>query len=382
MIDFSGHTAKEIERAMLSRVPPDIDTREGSMVQTAVGPVAWYLEGLYMLLGQIQENAYAKTAVGEALDLTAQERGLSRLPATEAVRKGTFNVPIAPGSRFKTINGANSVIFVSGKQASDAGEGYVYRMTCEAAGAVGNSYAGKLLPVTAVSGLTTAVLGEIISPGTEEETDDALRARFFETFNVAAFGGNIQSYRNEILAVPGVGAVQVYPVWKGGGTVLCSILGDDLKPALPAVVENVQRLICPPEDGDLGPSANGYGTAPIGAAVTITTATPLTLDISCSVEFISGVQDGGDMYLEEIRDKIQEYLDTVRRTWGNPPKGHVIEYPVTVYVSRILFAILTIPEVVNASGIQVNGSGDDLRLVETAGLQQIPVLGEVVIHEG
>ena len=53
-----------------------------------------------------------------------------------------------------------------------------------------------------------------------------------------------------------------------------------------------------------------------------------------------------------------------------------------MYVSRILFAILTIPEVVNASGIQVNGSGDDLRLVETAGLQQIPVLGEVVIHEG
>ena len=110
MIDFSGYTAKAIEKAMLARVPPDIDTREGSMVQTAVGPVAWYLEGLYMLLGQIQENAYAKTAVGEALDLTAQERGLSRLPATAAVRKGTFNVPIAPGSRFKTIKDRKSVV--------------------------------------------------------------------------------------------------------------------------------------------------------------------------------------------------------------------------------------------------------------------------------
>ncbi len=381
MIDFSGYTAKAIERTMLSRVPPDIDTREGSIVQTAIGPVAWYLEGLYMLLGQIQENAYAKTAVGEALDLTAQERGLSRLPATAAVRKGIFNVPIASGSRFKTINGANSVIFVSGKRISDASEDYAYTMTCETAGAAGNSYAGKLLPVTAVSGLTTAILGDIISPGIDEETDDALRARFFETFNVAAFGGNIQSYRNEILAVPGVGAVQVYPVWKGGGTVLCSILGDDLKPALPAVVENVQRLICPPEDGNPEPSVNGYGTAPIGAAVTITTAAPLTLNVSCSIEFISGIQDGVNMYLGEIRDKIQEYLDSVIRTWGNPPKGHVIEYPVTVYVSRILFAILTIPEVVNASGIQVNGSGHDLHLIETAELQQIPILGEVIINE-
>ena len=51
MIDFSKYTAKSIERDMLSQVPADIDTREGSMIQTAVGPAAWYLEGTYMLLG-------------------------------------------------------------------------------------------------------------------------------------------------------------------------------------------------------------------------------------------------------------------------------------------------------------------------------------------
>ena len=56
MIDFSKYTAKSIERDMLSQVPADIDTREGSMIQTAVGPAAWYLEGTYMLLGKMQDN--------------------------------------------------------------------------------------------------------------------------------------------------------------------------------------------------------------------------------------------------------------------------------------------------------------------------------------
>ncbi len=40
MIDFSGYTAKAIEREMLAQVPADLDTREGSMIQTAIGPVA------------------------------------------------------------------------------------------------------------------------------------------------------------------------------------------------------------------------------------------------------------------------------------------------------------------------------------------------------
>lgn len=53
--------------------------------------------------------------------------------------------------------------------------------------------------------------------------------------------------------------MQVYPAWKGGGTVLCSILGDDLRPALPATVQKVQNIICPPEDGGSVPSADGYG---------------------------------------------------------------------------------------------------------------------------
>ncbi len=63
-------------------------------------------------------------------------------------------------------------------------------------------------------------------------------------------------------------------------------------------------------------------------------------------------------------------------------KGHTIDYAVTVYVSRIIFAVLTIPEIVNVTNVRINGSEKDLHLTETSELQQIPELGTVVINGG
>ena len=329
----------------------------------------------------LQDNASADKAAGESLDRKVAERGLKRNPAVPAVRKGIFNVPIPDGSQFKTINGASSVTFFSGDLLSQGEEGYTYAMICGVPGNVGNSYQGNLLPVTAVSGLTSAVLGEIILAGVEEERDEALRTRFFETFNSPAFGGNISSYRKAILEIAGVGAVQVYPIWKGGGTVLCSILDDVFQPALPALVERVQEIICPFADGKSEPSDNGYGMAPIGAAVTITTAEALPLHIACHIEFSSDVQNGIDACREEIEAKIREYLLTVSRSWGKPLNGYKVDYNLTVYISRIIFAILSVEQVVNVTDVSVNGSGGDLFLTETAEIQQVPVLGTVVYYD-
>lgn len=380
MVDLSGYTQKKIEKSMLEQVDPNLDTREGSMIQTAIGPVAWFLEGSYLTLGQIQDNSNPVTAVGEALDLIVVTRGISRNPARAAVRQGTFDTEIPEGSKFKTINGADSLIFTSGNLVSSDDVSYAYELTCDTPGTAGNSYTGAILPITAITGLTSASIGTIITAGTDEETDDALRARYWASFGVQAFGGNIAAYRQAILAINGVGAVQVYPAWKGGGTVLCSILGSDLKPALPAIVEEVQKIICPSEDGGLTPSPNGYGMAPIGAAATITTATELTLNITCDIQFESSVQNGVETYREEIEQHISDYLHEVCETWGNPLKSFTISYQVMVYIARIIYAVLQIPEIVNMTNVMINGSGNDLVLTETAELQQVPVLGTVVIN--
>lgn len=382
MLELSGYTKKRIEGKMLSTVPDTLDKRQGSIIQTAISPAAWYLEGLYMILDQIQHNAYADTAVGEALDYICAERGIRRKAATPAVRKGTFNVEIPKGSTFKTINGANSVIFSSGDFIGVESGQYVYELTCMTAGIIGNSYTGNILPITSVSGLTSALIGEIIIPGSDEEKDDSLKKRFTETFDAASFGGNIASYRSAILQIEGVGAVQVYPAHNGGGTVLCSILDSELTPAEPGLIEAVQSVICPPEHGESNPSANGYGMAPIGAVATITTATNLVLNITCNMQFSAGIQAGVEIYQTQIEKRIQEYLDKVCQSWGNPIKGQKVEYAVSVYISRIVAAILEIPDVINVTDVKINGSSDDLILTETASLQQIPSLGTVIINGG
>lgn len=380
MIDFSGYTREEIQKEMLKQVPSRIDTREGSVIQTAIGPAAWYLEGLYMVLDQIQQNAYARTAVGQFLEYIAEERGIHRKKATSAVRKGTFDTEVPEGSSFKTVNGANSVIFISGEMLSKTDGSYVYKMTCTTPGTAGNAYVGRMLPITAVSGLTSAEIGEIMLSGSEEEDDESLRNRYFATFEVAAFGGNLTSYRNTILAMEGVGAVQVYPAWKGGGTVFCSILNSQLKPADSGLIERVQNIICPAENEGDEPSPNGFGMAPIGASVTIATAKILILNISCKIQVVEGAAATTEIYQEQIEQKIRGYVDSVCSTWGNPIKGQKIEYAVAVYISRIAVAILSIEEIVNVTDIQINGSGDDLILTETAQLQQIPELGVVTIN--
>lgn len=383
MIDFStGYSYREILDAMLDRVDSGLDKREGSLIQTALGPLAWYLEGLALTLSNIQKAAYAETAEGEDLDLLAATRGLTRRAAVAAVRQGSFNVAIPEGSLFRTVNGDSSVLFVSGEQISTSGGLYVYRMTCQTPGVIGNSYSGNITPVTAIAGLTTAVLGTIITEGADQESDNALRARYVASFDTAPYGGNISEYRQAILAIPGVGAVQVYPAnqYHGGGTALCSIVNADFGPASSALVKTVQDIICPPEDGQTAPSPNGYGIAPIGAAVDIVSATAVTINVSCRIIFASGVEDGLASYGDEIRAAVAEYIHSVAEDWGKALVSNRITYPVTVYASRIIYAILTIPEVASVADLTINGAAGDLTLTETAALQQVPVLGEVTLN--
>lgn len=381
MLDFSDFTTQNILSDMLTQVDDSFDKGEGSIIATALGPAAWYLEGLYEELTQVQDNAYAPTAVGESLDLITEGRGIIRKPAIPAVRQGTFNLAVEAGSRFSTVNEEESLIYDVGELISGSGTTWVYEMTCETPGAEGNSYTGELIPVTNIEGLTSATLGEVITPGEDEESDDALRQRYEQSFQTPAFGGNISAYRNEILSIQGVGAVQVYPTWKGGGTVLCSILASDLTPANPSVVERVQNIICPSEDGEDVPSPNGYGFAPIGAAVTITTAQTVTVNVSAVIELDPSLPETAKAadYQAQIQQNIQDYIDSVNAQWGSALKGYAVEYIVTVYIARIIAAIITVDGIVNVSSVTINGSPNDLKLTETAELQQIAALGEVII---
>lgn len=370
MIDFSSYVYAYILSQMLSRVPREYDLRQMSIIQTALGPAAYALEDFYMILSQVQDSAFVQSAVGGDLDNLAVIGGISRYPASAAVRLGVFNIPIPIGARFSTVDGSNSINFIATAKVTDT----TYQLTAETLGNVGNSYVGPILPITYIAGLTSAQVTDILVPGDEEETDNELRVRLITALNEKPFGGNMASYRENILAIDGVGAVQIYPVWDGGGTVKCSILGSDLNPASETLIENVQNSIDPPPNQGLG-----YGLAPIGAKVTITSPAEVTIHVAAQLT----LRDGHDISQVQplIEASLEDYFHIIRAEWGNLDANEQPNYSASVYISRVIAAIVATEGVANATNVTLNGGTADINLTETGTLQQVPKLGTVNLSE-
>lgn len=375
MIDLSQQTYQNILTQMLDQVPATFDKRDTSPIPTALGPAAYALEGYYISLNQVQLAAYIQTATGQALDYLAVVAGLTRYPASAAVRLGIFDMAVPIGSRYSTINGADSINFQATAATTGETEGdYYFQLTAETPGSIGNEYTGPILPITAIPGLNSAQITDILVPGDDEESDEDFRARIIEALNNRPFGGNIASYRTYIMAIDGVGAVQVYPTWNGGGTVKCSVLGADFLPASPTLVENVQNAVDPPPNQGLG-----LGTAPIGAQVTVVAPEELTVNVSATLQLASGYAIG--QVQTPIQQAIENYMISVRQEWATPVNTTSVEYQANVYVARITAAIVGVPGVVNATNVQLNGGTADLILTETGATQQVPITGTVTLSE-
>lgn len=369
MINFNQaqYTYQGIRQAMLQQVPDTYDKRDTQPIPTAISPAAYVAEGLYIDLNTVQIQAAIQTATGESLDNWAMLGGISRYAASPAVCLGAFNMAVPLGSRFSTINGEESINFVV--TAADSGANQ-YQLTAETPGAIGNSYTGPILPITAIPGLSSAQITGVLVPGDDTETDAELRARLIVALTDRPFGGNIADYRQNILAIDGVGAVQIYPTWNGGGTVKCSILGADFAPASAELVENVQNAIDPPPNQGLG-----LGLAPIGAQVTVTAPVAVEINVSAALMLQPGYSVG--QVQTPIETAISNYLLGVSQAWGTNVSSVSVQYAANIYVSQITAAIAGVPGVINVTNVQLNGGTADIELIETGALQQVPELGTV-----
>lgn len=369
MIDFKDNTYAKILAAMLAAVSDDVDKREESLINTALGPAAYALEDAYIDLSRIQSGAHVQSAVGEDLSLTAKDIGISRKPATAAVRRGVFNADVPVGSRFST-NEANSVDFTVSAVSDGA-----YELTCETAGTVGNRYTGDLVAITYIEGLTIARVTDVLTAGEDEEADDHLRARCIAHLNSTPFGGNVASYLEYVGALTDVGSVQIYPTWNGGGTVKLSITGADGMPAGAALIDAVQTAVDPTQN-----AGAGYGIAPIGACVTVSTPTAAAINVSAAVTVAGGYTLS--QVTQDIKDAVEAYVASVRGAWAAPTVPGTANYASVIYRARVMTAILLVTGVVNVTDLLLNGADADVQLTETGAEQQLPVMGEVTLTGG
>lgn len=387
MIDLSDKTFAKLLADMLARVPADLNKREGSLIRTSLAAAAWAIEGLYLDMGYIQKQAYGETATTEYLDHIAEEAGLTRKEAVPAIREGRFNIAPPLGTQFMIMQEGGNIYYTLTKAAENSPDlsypdtPFVGELTCDTAGAIGNVYSGALGVVGFVNGLTDALLIGTIIPGEDVETDDSLRARYLSAIGRVEFAGNIDAYKKYLLAQTGVGAVQIYPVWNGPGTVLISVVDEDYLPITSAKLSELQILVCPSEGEGSSPSANGYGMAPIGAVVTITT--PNAFPISITADIL--IKSTSSRTISEIQadalTAMNEYIKEQCEYWGEMSKWNVASYSLTIYYNKVLSILNNIDGVEVATSMIINQDRADIILTQTANVQNIPYLALLVLNE-
>lgn len=367
----------------LSKVPDNVDKREGSIIRDALSPCCYEAAKHILYLADIIEQTYIETANGLWLDGRVIEGGVTRDPATYAKKLGVFKTQldepcqISIGQSFSTVG--DTILNYTAVQVYVNEDGDVvpgsYIMQCNTVGSVGNSYIGRIVPNDYIEKLASAEITTLLYPGEEEESDDSLRERFLANLMKTVFGGNIAQYRQWAKEIPGIGGVQVYPVWAGGGTVKLSIIDTDYNSCSSEFCQTILEKFDPENSG--GETGLGLGIAPIGHKVTVSTPLPRTINVSGKITLLPGYKL--ETLLPQIKLALEEYLLSLRQAWENSDDEN--NYSVIVYLGRINFAILNVKGVSSAYELQLNGTDTDIRLTETSSLQEIPVLGTVSLDE-
>lgn len=377
------YTYEYILTEALSKVPDNVDKREGSIIRDALSPCCYEAAKHILYLADIIEQTYIETANGLWLDGRVIEGGITRDPATYAKKLGIFKTQldepcqISIGQSFSTVG--DTILNYTAVQVYVNEDGDVvpgsYIMQCNTVGSVGNSYIGRIVPNDYIEKLASAEITTLLYPGEEEESDDSLRERFLANLMKTAFGGNIAQYRQWAKEIPGIGGVQVYPVWAGGGTVKLSIIDTDYNSCSSEFCQTILEKFDPENSG--GETGLGLGIAPIGHKVTVSTPLPRTINVSGKITLLPGYKL--ETLLPQIKLALEEYLLSLRQAWENSDDEN--NYSVIVYLGRINFAILNVKGVSSAYELQLNGTDTDIRLTETSSLQEIPVLGTVSLDE-
>lgn len=351
---YGEMTFDVIMQKMLDRVPNTFDKREGSIIYDALAPAAAELAQLYIEMGVVLNQTFADTATDEYLEKRCAERGIIRTPATYAVVQGEFtpsNVDVL-GERF-------SCGIYNYKVTEKTETEGVYQLTCETSGSEPNAVSGQLIPINYINGLQTATITSILIPGEDTEDDESLRERYFDSLSSQAFGGNVADYKQKTKAIDGVGGVKVTPVWNGGGTVLLTITASDYSVPTETLIDKVQSLIDPTQNG-----GEGKGIAPIGHVVTVRSVEAREIIIETQITYQNGWDwESAHGYIEST---IDDYFRSLSEEWEDTNN-------IVVRISAVEQRILACPGVLDIQDTLLNGEARNLQLSE----YEIPVRGDI-----
>lgn len=347
---FENQTYEAILGRMIDRVKkvyPDIDNREGSILFNSLAMSAAELAISYLVLDIVLRESSVSTATREGILRACDQMGidLRTFNATYGTFKGEFDVEIPIGSRWN----CDLYNYTVTEKLTSENDYFAYKMKCETAGTEPNNVKGTLTAITNLpTGLTHAELVECLIPGTDEYTDEDIKEYYYNFINASASDGNVGQYARWCEDYEGIGNYKIFPLWNGSNTVKVSILDSSNRLASETLIEEFQRYIDP------GTKGMGDGVAPIGAFVTVSTATELPINVSAKVSLKAGYSQ-----LPDINAALTKYFASI-----------AYDRSQVSYMS-IGSVILGVEGVDFITDLTINNGTNDILL----GSEEIPVLG-------
>lgn len=345
-----------IHETLLNNIPDDYQKTIGYPTYDLLKSVAFGLAELTSKNEAVIAKINVDNLIGDELTrFVKQRKGVYRKLATKAKAAititGTGQINI--GDLFETAGG---VQFASIESKAIAGSGTVL-VESVVPGVNGNVGANSIikLPVT-IAGITAINNINPATGGYDEETDEALIERYYIALQTPATSGNKYHYRLWALEVSGVGDARVFPLWNGNNTVQVVIIDSLRKPANSELVSKVQLYIDP------GSSGTGEGQAPIGAKCTVSSATAKTINVSVTINAISGSDQ--DEIKVNINTELENFLSSLAF------------YENYVSYFKTGGVINDVPGVYDYSNFTLNSGTQNVNLGE----KEVPTLGSVVVN--
>lgn len=348
---YEDQTYEVILDRMMKRVTskyPNLDDREGSILFNALAPAALELAIAYTELDNVRNESFVDTATREYILIGCKQMGIDtdQFDASAGTFKGEFDVEVSIGSRWNCDLFNYTVTEYIGTNSSGY---YEYKLLCEMTGTDANNQLGTLTPINeAPTGLNHCELTACLIEGKNETPDDKIRETYYNYINSTISDGNVAQYERWCEGYDGIGNCKIVPLWNGVNTVKVSILSESNRAASSTLIAEVQKYFDPNKNG------MGDGVAPIGAKVTVDTATELSINVTATVTLKDGYSDTSG-----IGTALSNYFSSIAY------KKSQVSY---MTVGAI---ILDVEGVESISNLKVNNGTSDITLTT----YQIPVLG-------
>ena len=339
-------TYEEIKQRVLSNTNIDVDKREGSFLNNMASPLSYELAKFYIEQQDLVNMAFVKNGYFNYLDAKCEEYGISRKQGTKAVGEVIFTGENGTLISNGTMLFVDDLYFVVLNDATIVENQAELVVEALEVGKQYNLLANTRLALTEpINGVNDIYVKSNFENGTDIESDEDLRERFFTTIKKSYTSGNVAHYEMWTLEVNGTGACKVYPLKNGNGTVEIVITNSDMLGASSELIESVK--------------ANIEEKRPIGASVTVVSATEKAINVSATVRLARGYSQSEVETL--FKDKLTQYLKEIafRDTY--------------VSTARLGNLLLDTTGVFDYADFRVNGAMNNVELLDT----DVPKVGEI-----